>query len=62
MRDPGNEVGPIVAYSNLCVMPANKINKLVHQFGYQWRALFAGQAINKHINMGKFGFNLNVKL
>ena len=31
-----------------------KLNKPVQQLGYQWRTLFAGQTINKHINMGKF--------
>ena len=31
-----------------------KLYKPVQQPGYQWRALFAGQTINKHINMEKF--------
>jgi len=35
-------------------MPANKINKPVQQLGYQWQAMFAGQTINRRINMGKF--------
>ena len=39
----------------LCLQ-ASKIDKPVQQFGYQWRALFAGQTINKHINMGKLNW------